>query len=271
LAAAVEAARPAARAMNSMMLSILLYMVLGLVAAAAVLLMLRAANRPSVFRARPLMTDNEIEFFRRLCAAWPDGYVFPQVAMSALLKPAGATSRAHRAALNRISQKRVDYAIYTADLELHCIVELDDRSRNAQRDARRDTWLASAGIVTLRFTPKDKLKLMKERLLNKESSTAPPRKISAPNRPSTMQATTKARPGTVNTRLPAGSTAAARPGTLGAAKPQAAGPATLTAPPARPAAAEHRPKPAPAPAPAPTTDELELLEFVPATQAPSKR
>jgi hypothetical protein len=259
--------------MNSMMLSILLYLVLGLVAAAAVLLMLRAASGQTVFRARPVMTDNEIKFFRRLCAAWPDGFVFPQVAMSALLKPAGTTSRAHRAAFNRISQKRVDYAIYTAELELHCIVELDDRSHNAQRDARRDAWLASAGIVTLRFTQKDKPNVieLKERMLKKQPLPPPPRTVSAPSRPSTMQATTKARPGTVNTRLPAGSTAAARPGTLGAAKPQAAGPATPTAPPARPAAAAPGARPAPAPAPAPTTDELELLEFVPATQAPSKR
>jgi very-short-patch-repair endonuclease len=54
-------------------------------------------------------------------------------------------------AFRRISQKRVDYAIYTNKLELICIVELDDRTHDALRDAERDAFTASAGIATLRW------------------------------------------------------------------------------------------------------------------------
>jgi hypothetical protein len=251
-----------------MTLSILLYLTLGLVAAVVLIVLLRAAHGgQSVFRARPIMTDNEVEFFRRLVAAWPEGYVFPQVAMSALLKPAATTSRAHRAAFNRISQKRVDYAIYTADMQLHCIVELDDRSHNPQRDARRDAWLASAGIVTLRFTQKDRPAPaeLKERLLKRQASPAPtaaPRTV-APGRPGTVQATAKPRPATL-------STAAKAP------PPAAAAAAVAPARPApRPAPQPNAPAPAPARAPASAAaqaaDELELLEFSPATAAPARR
>jgi hypothetical protein len=247
--------------MSSMMLSILLYLLLGLVAAAAMILLLRAAPGQMVFRARPVMTDNEIEFFRRLVAAWPDGYVFPQVAMSALLKPAGSTSRAHRAAFNSISQKRVDYAIYAADMTLHCIVELDDRSHDPKRDARRDAWLASAGIVTLRFTHKDKPNVteLKERLQKKQPSGPATRTtIAAPSRPATLQAT-PARPATMQAVRPAPATAersAAAGPSAGAAPARALASAPARTPAAAPAPASM-PKPSAAP-------ELDLIEFSPA-------
>jgi hypothetical protein len=258
--------------MSSMMLSILLYLLLGLVAAAAMIMLLRAAPGQMVFRARPVMTDNEVDFFRRLVAAWPEGYVFPQVAMSALLKPAGSTSRAHRAAFNSISQKRVDYAIYAADMTLHCIVELDDRSHDPKRDARRDAWLASAGIVTLRFTQKDKPNVaeLKERLQKKQPSGPATRitvaatsgpatrtTIAAPSRPATLQAN-PSRPATMQA-VRAAPTTVERP--AAAAPSAAAAPArTVATAPARAPAAVPAPAAAPKPAPAP---ELDLIEFSP--------
>jgi hypothetical protein len=259
--------------MSSMMLSILLYLLLGFIGAVAMILLLRAAPGQMVFRARPVMTDNEIEFFRRLVAAWPDGYVFPQVAMSALLKPAGSTSRAHRAAFNSISQKRVDYAIYSADMSLHCVVELDDRSHDPKRDARRDAWLASAGIVTLRFTQKDKPNVpeLKERLQKKQPSGPATRTtIAAPSRPATLQAN-PTRPVTMQAARPAQVPAERSPTPTPGAS---VAPAHAAAPARAPAAAPGKPivkpvakpttKPiataAPAPAPAP---ELDLIEFSP--------
>lgn len=99
------------------------------------------------------MTSNEVEFFQRLRRANPGGYVFPQVAFSALLEP---SSRNKWAAFKHISQKRVDYAIYNNRLELLCIVELDDRTHHPKKDAVRDAAFASAGIVTLRWQASNK-------------------------------------------------------------------------------------------------------------------
>lgn len=107
------------------------------------------------YRARSLLTGNEIEFFRRLRRALPQEYIFPQVALSALIAPRSRSEKQLRD-FRRISQKRVDYAIYTSDLQLVAIVELDDRTHNRAADAERDAFVASAGIRTLRFESRNK-------------------------------------------------------------------------------------------------------------------
>lgn len=109
------------------------------------------------YRPLEVMTPNEVEFFGRLTSALPGRFVFPQVAMSALIKPAlPASDKRFRAAFARISQKRVDYAICDANLGLICVVELDDRTHNAGKDAVRDAMFASAGIRTIRWHSKKK-------------------------------------------------------------------------------------------------------------------
>ncbi|MEW6345741.1 MAG: DUF2726 domain-containing protein [Pseudomonadota bacterium] len=102
------------------------------------------------YKPRALLTKNEVEFFHRLTQALPTEYIFPQVAMSALMDPV-AQGKQRLLDLNRILQKRVDYAIYTRDLKLIAIVELDDRTHNRVKDRQRDLYVASAGIRTVRF------------------------------------------------------------------------------------------------------------------------
>jgi len=108
------------------------------------------------YRAKSIMTRNEMEFFQRLRRANPDGYVFPQVAFSALLEPAVKHKRNWWMAFKYLAHKRVDYAIYNDRLQLLCIVELDDRTHNLKKDAQRDAAFASAGIVTLRWQASNK-------------------------------------------------------------------------------------------------------------------
>ena len=108
------------------------------------------------YKAQPIMTPNEVEFFWRICEAVPTGYVFPQVAMSALIQPDAAPGKRYMAAFGRIAQKRIDYAVYDAAMTLRAVIELDDRTHNAKQDALRDSYLASAGIATLRFQSKRK-------------------------------------------------------------------------------------------------------------------
>jgi len=108
------------------------------------------------YTLRAILTANEADFFHRLTRANSDGYVFPQVALSALLEPASKDRKVRTAAFNRIARKRVDYAVYTDKLQLLCVVELDDRTHKAAHDAERDAMLASAGIKTLRWQSKNK-------------------------------------------------------------------------------------------------------------------
>jgi very-short-patch-repair endonuclease len=99
----------------------------------------------------PIMTPNELEFFGRISKAVPDAFVFPQVAMSALIAPRDTDGKKRMAAFRKISQKRVDWAIYTKDMTLVCIVELDDRTHDPENDAMRDAMLETAGIPTVRW------------------------------------------------------------------------------------------------------------------------
>ena len=129
------------------------FMLAGLLFALAVAMTagLLARQRLSRYAPQAVMTGNEADFFFRLVRANPNGYVFPQVAMSALIAPVARGSKSRLLAFRRISQKRVDYALYTNKLELICVVELDDRTHDPSRDAVRDSYLESAGIVTLRW------------------------------------------------------------------------------------------------------------------------
>ena len=71
--------------------------------------------------------------------------------MSALIAPT-ATGNGWQADFGRIARKRVDWALCAKrDLALIAIVELDDRTHDAEADAARDALIGSAGIRTLRF------------------------------------------------------------------------------------------------------------------------
>lgn len=108
------------------------------------------------YKAQKIMTGNELEFFLRLVRSNPDGYVFPQIAMSALIAPTSTRPKTRLAAFRAISQKRIDYAIYTKNMKLLCVVELDDKLHNAKADALRDGILESAGLITVRWNSKRK-------------------------------------------------------------------------------------------------------------------
>jgi len=87
----------------STMLSILLFgMLLSLIPVLIKRWLISNGKMDFNYRAKRIMTGNEMEFFQRLRRANPDGYVFPQVAFSALLEP---SSRNKWAALKYIAQK----------------------------------------------------------------------------------------------------------------------------------------------------------------------
>lgn len=107
---------------------------------------------------KPLLTDNEKEFFGRLIEALPDFHVFPQVAMGAILMP--AVPRSDKSNYYRIrgtfSQKMVDFVVCDKAMSIVVLIELDDRTHVTEKDGKRDAMTSQAGYATLRFSSKNK-------------------------------------------------------------------------------------------------------------------
>jgi Protein of unknown function (DUF2726) len=115
------------------------------------MLVLVLRPRKPRFRRQPVMTANEREFYGRLAAACPDCQIWPQVPILALVRPDAKTgTRAFWLAFRAISNTRVDWVI-ARDMEVLAVVELDDRSHDPRKDARRDQVLRSCGYRVIRF------------------------------------------------------------------------------------------------------------------------
>lgn len=109
-------------------------------------------------KAKQVMTPNEQEFYRRLKEALPDYEVLAQVAMGSLLTQTVEEGHPDFWRIRRqFAQKIVDYVIMQpGGTGLVAVIELDDRTHDPKKDARRDALLASAGITTLRFESRAK-------------------------------------------------------------------------------------------------------------------
>lgn len=131
----------------------------GAVALALLKAKLAGGGGEAKFKPKPLLTPNEMEFLGRLEAAAPELRIFAQVAMGALMEP--AVPRADRKAYYRLrgmfSQKIVDFvAQRRSDGEIVAVIELDDRTHDADKDARRDEMLKSAGYRIVRWNSRTK-------------------------------------------------------------------------------------------------------------------
>lgn len=122
----------------------------------------REGSAPA-YRRVGLLSPAEAAFYHALQAAVGDSLViFAKVRIADLIEPDRAESQGDRqAALNRISQKHVDFVLCDAapgtSLAVRLVVELDDASHapghrhyRAGRDATVDAALASAGLPILR-------------------------------------------------------------------------------------------------------------------------
>ncbi len=122
----------------------------------AALARLTANGRTGSYKRRNLLTDNELEFFDRLVKALPAHYIFPQVAMSALLEASSGDKKIAHSDRLRIAQQRVDYVICDSRCKVVAVVELDDRTHSRTKDNVRDSRLEKAGIRTVRFQSRNK-------------------------------------------------------------------------------------------------------------------
>lgn len=116
------------------------------------------AGDEKLYKQKALLTANEIEFFNRLTQALPNHYVFPQVSLGALLQPnvSGKDKKKFHSIRGTFAQKISDFVICTKDIKVIAIVELDDRTHNAEKDAKRDAMIEQAGYRVIRWNSKAK-------------------------------------------------------------------------------------------------------------------
>jgi hypothetical protein len=103
------------------------------------------------FKAKPIMTANELEFFERLKNALQECQIFPQVALNAIMDVDCDDKKERLRLRNKYAQKHADFIITDKSCNIICIMELDDRTHQTSRDRKRDKMLESAGYKTIRF------------------------------------------------------------------------------------------------------------------------
>lgn len=111
------------------------------------------------FKAKALLTANELEFLNRLEQAVPELRFHAQVAMGAILDP--AVSRKEGKEYFKIrgmfAQKMIDFVAQNkVDGSIVAIIELDDKTHDSEKDSKRDAMLHSAGYKTIRWHSKNK-------------------------------------------------------------------------------------------------------------------
>lgn len=117
------------------------------------------ADESAKFKKKSLMTANELEFLGRLEAAVPEWRFHAQVAMGAILDPlvSRQEGKAYYRARGMFAQKIVDFVAQNrADGSIMAIIELDDRTHNAEKDSQRDAMLTGAGYRVVRYQSKAK-------------------------------------------------------------------------------------------------------------------
>lgn len=108
-----------------------------------------------------LMTEREREAILALEALFPECRIHSQVAMAAILTTKKGLEKTERSGLrNRFDRKIIDFVIeHRVNGEILAIVELDDKSHNAAKDAERDKITAAAGYRTIRIPPRTSLEI----------------------------------------------------------------------------------------------------------------
>ena len=121
-------------------------------------LLARGGVRRHRIERKRLLTPTEVRFWHVLVAAVPDNAVFSQVAMGAMLKPVSGLSHSDWwSNYGRYSQKIVDFVVVDLETaEVAAVVELDDRSHNAENDAARDALMACGGYDVVRISVNDR-------------------------------------------------------------------------------------------------------------------
>jgi hypothetical protein len=123
-------------------------------------LALMSRTKKQEFVAKKFITDNESEFLNRLERAVPELRFHAQVSMGAVLDaavPWHQNARENMRVRGKFSQKIIDFVAQSRKTgEIVAIIELDDRTHDAEKDRRRDEMLYEAGYNVVRWDSRAK-------------------------------------------------------------------------------------------------------------------
>lgn len=112
------------------------------------------------YKARSMMTANELEFLERLESAAPELRFHSQVAMGAIVEPNTSrreNGREYMRLRGKVAQKVVDFVAQDRkNGKIVALIELDDKTHQSEKDAARDAITAAAGYKTLRWNSRKK-------------------------------------------------------------------------------------------------------------------
>jgi hypothetical protein len=104
--------------------------------------------------ARDIMTAAERRAYKSLADLLPNCRIYPQVAMAAIIGPNPSHDFTERQRTRgTFSQKYIDFVIENPrDGKVLALIELDDHTHDAAKDAARDAMTAEAGYITIRLS-----------------------------------------------------------------------------------------------------------------------
>ncbi|MFA9485694.1 DUF2726 domain-containing protein [Moraxella haemolytica] len=108
------------------------------------------------FEPMLIMTDSEVQFFKKLQLALPEYLIFSQVQLSRIIEPSEEAGSDRQFWFNRVCRQSVDFVLIDKDMQtVLAAIELDDWTHESQarqkQDAKKDKALSSAGIPVIRF------------------------------------------------------------------------------------------------------------------------
>lgn len=119
-----------------------------------------SSSRPnSYYRARKILTDNEIEFYHRIIKAVPEFIVLTQVPVGQMMVPVvdpKKDKKTYNSLRFKMSYKISDFIICDSNFNVIVIIELDDKMHDKKKDELRDALLKDAGYSTIRYQSKQK-------------------------------------------------------------------------------------------------------------------
>jgi hypothetical protein len=115
----------------------------------------KETETPLICRKKMLLTKEEITFFQQLQKVLPNRLIFPKVTLSSIINLDANSDKKRNVLSKQLDEHKVDYAIYSQEHKLICVIELEQTSINIAHSEdvfRSLPYLDKAGIKSIRWS-----------------------------------------------------------------------------------------------------------------------